>query len=78
MSVDTPVIGACLRSPKRLTTRREAGRRERVPPPVRTPSLDDAYDKTPHTSDVYGASGIWAWADSNGRPHAYQACALTN
>jgi hypothetical protein len=20
----------------------------------------------------------WAWADLNGRPHAYQACALTN
>ena len=22
--------------------------------------------------------GWWAWADLNGRPHAYQACALTN
>jgi hypothetical protein len=21
---------------------------------------------------------IWAWVDSNYRPHAYQACALTN
>ena len=25
-----------------------------------------------------GSGGWWAWADLNGRPHAYQACALTS
>jgi len=25
-----------------------------------------------------GLKGWWAWVDLNYRPHAYQACALTN
>ena len=28
--------------------------------------------------ELVGLKGWWAWVDLNYRPHAYQACALTN
>jgi hypothetical protein len=31
-----------------------------------------------HSSLSASDGGWWAWVDSNYRPHAYQACALTN
>ena len=44
-----------------------------LPAPADGHSLSPPYDVQRTTA----GRGWWAWADSNGRPHAYQACALT-
>jgi hypothetical protein len=44
----------------------------------RTPDLLNANQALSQLSYVPVEEKWWAWADLNCRPHAYQACALTN
>ena len=57
------VTTACARLARGSTRR---SRLSGAAPGAATPSLDRTH------------ACWWAWADSNGRPHAYQACALTS
>ena len=41
-------------------------------------SLRAAGPSPGHDGRIPGKRAWWAWADLNGRPHAYQACALTS
>jgi hypothetical protein len=52
------------------------------PSPVSVTTRGSDARRRPGTSVLCSLSSVictwWAWADLNGRPHAYQACALTN
>ena len=52
------------------------GRRRADGVPLRAAGPGPGHDG--RTSPRRGSEAWWAWADLNGRPHAYQACALTS
>jgi hypothetical protein len=70
---------ACQRpSARDARGRREAPRLAPCLPRPRTGTLSRHHTMCKERKDGRtGGPGWWAWADLNGRPHAYQACALT-
>jgi len=56
-----------------------SNRRADLEQPARaSPRMDDHREHVPVRPFDRTHACWWAWADSNGRPHAYQACALTS